>query len=98
MLVIVNKPPCIPIPLVKTVKEVVSFKIQYDKINIAILLYKIDKSRLEVTALDNSKDKIDNISIYKYKLEKRIELLLLMYEINVLTVKLFKLVNLELYT
>lgn len=59
---------------------------------IAILLYRIDTSRLRFTAFDNKVDIIDIINIEKKKLEERIELSSLMYEIKVLTIKLFKLI------
>lgn len=56
-----NNPPCKPIPLVTILKEDISCKIQYIKIKIPILLNRIDKSRLILTALlskTNSKDDI----------------------------------------
>ena len=53
ILFINNKPPCNPIPFVTTVKEVISLNIQYIKINIAILLYRIQISRLDLTAFDS---------------------------------------------
>lgn len=52
----------------------------------AILLYKIDTSRRILTALDNRVEIIERINIvFFFKLEKRIELLSLTYEIKVLT-------------
>jgi hypothetical protein len=59
-----NKPPCNPKPLVTTVKEEISFKIQYINTIIATLLYKIAISRLLVTALDNNMQNIEEINIY----------------------------------
>lgn len=59
----------------------------------AILLYRIDTSRLLLTAFDNKVEIIERINIVNYfffKLEKRIELLSLTYEIKVLAIKLFK--------
>gem|GEM_PF-6210303 len=59
-----NKPPCKPRPLDITVKDGISLIIQYIKIIIAILLYRIEISRLVLTALDNKMDRIDNINIF----------------------------------
>ena len=56
----------------------------------ASALSSIYQASILALALDNNKDNIDKINMILYKLEKRIELLLLMYEINVFTVKLFK--------
>jgi hypothetical protein len=62
MFVITNNPPCKPNPLVTTPKEEISNTIEYSKTIIATLLYKIAKSRLVVTALDN-KIKIIEVNI-----------------------------------
>jgi len=56
-----NKPPCRAIPLVTTLKEAISFKIQYVNIIIAILLYRIEISRLKLTAFESKRDIIDII-------------------------------------
>lgn len=61
-----NKPPCKPIPLVVTIKEDQSFKIQYVKLIIAILLYRIEISRLKLTEFDN---RVDNIVIININFE-----------------------------
>ncbi len=63
MFVTNNKPPCRPTAVVTTVKEDKSFKIQYTKIIIAILLYRIDISRLKFTALESKRAKIEVIII-----------------------------------
>jgi hypothetical protein len=58
-----NKPPCIPTPLVIILNEYASLIIQYNNINIAILLYKIDTSRRLFTALDNKVQIIESTNI-----------------------------------
>lgn len=58
-----NKPPCKPRPLLIKDKLIVSCNIQYINAIIAILLKRIDISRLKVTEIDSNKDSIDIISI-----------------------------------
>ena len=60
-----KSPPKIPIPFSKKYK-LISFNVinkQYIKIKIAFLEYRIDLSRLELTAFDISKYKIECIII-----------------------------------
>ena len=72
MLLVNNKPPCKPTPLVITVREAISLKIQYNNIIITTLLNRIDISRLLLTALDNKVDVIDKISIIVFRLIYRV--------------------------
>ena len=68
ILVAWNKPPKIPIPLLKNRKFKFSYEINIpiSKIVIVALEYKIDLSRLKVIELDNNKNinDIDNILFF----------------------------------
>ena len=60
-----NKPPCIPIPLLSRDSVKKDNNTQYINIIIAILLKRMDISRLNVTALENNKHNIDKVIIKK---------------------------------
>ena len=53
-----TKPPCNPIPLLRTDKLIESCNIQYTKPMIATLLNNIEISRLDTTALEINKNNI----------------------------------------
>ena len=62
-----NKPPCSPIPLLIIYRLVISCNIQYNKVNIVILLKIIEMSRLKVTALESNINIIDNTIMFSQK-------------------------------